>query len=356
MSDQGDQFDPQASRLPPAPGPYPPPGKRRDQISDDLLDRFFDRLLDEAGRRALFEGLRADPARAREVVQTQQVLAQLDDPIVGPDLVGPVLRQIDARQPFMSRGWRRVVTTGRALVAACVLITVAGVALLERYAPELTRTDHAAPIASVVDSSQHAVVHDVDAIVRAGRTLLASDSLTQPAEHATVRMDASRDLARLRSELARTGQNFSAHAGIDDLDGVTRVWTADERDLTDKLSGSGAWRTVSTAWSTAPTTPTPPTARRTMTASVVLITQTGSSSVSIPLTLRISAIGQDTLTPAAVFMVDADPYTMRLRSSCNIEPTIATLVTTNRRLISDEDDEALGLRLVRMDRSTSSRR
>jgi hypothetical protein len=135
---------------------------RRDQprapgaIPEELVDRFFDRELDEGSRERFFGMLRADLGRCAEVAKTQRIVSMLREPVEAPDLTDQILARVRQRRGFLPERLRRMVKAGRLAVAACLLIGVLGFALGRRYFPGFFRfTPEPQPVSRVIASGQN---------------------------------------------------------------------------------------------------------------------------------------------------------------------------------------------------------
>lgn len=120
------------------------------RIPQSLVDAFLDGELDAARTRQLFEGLRADPAAGEELAKTRRILNGLKHTPVPRDTTHTVLARIHRRRHFLPLPLRRLVTAGRAGVAAVLLAGVLGAAVVQRVSPNAVRfTPAPAPIAAV---------------------------------------------------------------------------------------------------------------------------------------------------------------------------------------------------------------
>lgn len=130
-------------------------GAASGRVPEELVDQFFDRELDEGSRDKFFGMLRGDLARCQEVARTQRIVAMLREPIQAPDLTGRILAQIDQRKGFLPPKLRRIVTGGRLVAAACLLVAALGVAMLNRSHPGLFRLTAAPqPLSNVIESGK----------------------------------------------------------------------------------------------------------------------------------------------------------------------------------------------------------
>jgi hypothetical protein len=149
-------------------------------VPQDLVDRLFDRELDEGSRETLFKLLRADLSRCAEVAKTQRMISALREPIEAPDLTDRIMARVGRRRAFLPERLRRMVTVGRLMAAACVLLCVLAVAIIQRSAPDalrLSRQDK--PLTNVIESGRN------DAVRNAGR--LAGIVTSRPPENAAPR-------------------------------------------------------------------------------------------------------------------------------------------------------------------------
>ncbi len=137
-----------------ASGDAPRKPARNAPIPKETVDRFFDREMSREEREQFFKDLLSDPQTAQKVVKTRQALSNFDEPIFSPDLSASVLSQIQHKRGFLSRPQRRLVTAGRAAVAAALLLAIGAATFIRREHPEVTLQSHAAPLSSVVDQSQ----------------------------------------------------------------------------------------------------------------------------------------------------------------------------------------------------------
>jgi hypothetical protein len=125
------------------------------QVPEELVNQFFDRELDEGSRERFFGMLRGDLARCQEVARTQRIIGMLREPIPAPDLTNRILGTIEERKGFLPIRLRRIVTAGRAVAAACVLVAFLGVALVYRSNPGFFRlTPAPQPLSRVIESGK----------------------------------------------------------------------------------------------------------------------------------------------------------------------------------------------------------
>jgi hypothetical protein len=95
-------------------------------IVDQVLDR------EASWSRELDQLLKRDRAAADRLRRTQEILDRLRTPVRGPDLSASILAEVGARRGWLTTGWMRFVTAGRAAAAACVVLAVGGVYVAER--------------------------------------------------------------------------------------------------------------------------------------------------------------------------------------------------------------------------------
>jgi|GEM_PF-2576960 len=133
------------------------------------LDALLDGELDADARRALFERLAPEDRSLEAIAATREVLTELRLGPAAPDLSERILGRVEQRRRFLSRGWRRFVTTGRAAVAAGILIGIGLTATAQRLWPEATTLEHRpTPLTGLVDSTRADAMQGFEAL---GRTL-----------------------------------------------------------------------------------------------------------------------------------------------------------------------------------------
>lgn len=124
------------------------------EVSEALVDSFFDRELNEGARDQFFKRLRAELPRCAEVAKTQRMLSMLREPTEQRDVSARVLSELSRRKRFLPERLRRMVTTGRLVAAGVGLAAVLGVAIADREAPGLLRlTPQPRPVSELVASS-----------------------------------------------------------------------------------------------------------------------------------------------------------------------------------------------------------
>jgi hypothetical protein len=126
------------------------------RIPEELVDRFFDRELDEGSREKFFGMLRGDLGRCAEVAKTQRMVSMLREPVEAPDLTGPILSQIRRKRGFLSGRLRAFVKAGRLAAAVVLLAGVLVLALGRRYHPEMFRlASEPQPVTQVIEASKN---------------------------------------------------------------------------------------------------------------------------------------------------------------------------------------------------------
>lgn len=142
--------DARGGGLPPSPRATPSP-----IIPDELIDKMFDRELPVDHQRRIIAALAHDRARAEEVARTQRALSMLKAMSPTPDLSSPILATVERRRGFASSRLQRTVRAGRMGVAACVLVSLMGVAIFERANPGVLRlAAPSTPLSSVLSQGQ----------------------------------------------------------------------------------------------------------------------------------------------------------------------------------------------------------
>jgi hypothetical protein len=122
-------------------------------VSEELVDSFFDRELNEGARDQFFKRLRAELPRCAEVAKTQRMISMLREPTEQRDVSARVLSELSRRQRFLPERLRRMVTTGRLIAAGVGLAAVLGIAIIDREAPGFLRlTPQPRPVGDLVAS------------------------------------------------------------------------------------------------------------------------------------------------------------------------------------------------------------
>ena len=125
------------------------------RIPQELVDRFFDRELDEGSREKFFGMLRADLSRCAEVAKTQRMISMLRDPVAAPDLTERIMTRVHGRRAFLPERMRKMVKAGRLAAAAVVLLALFGVALAERMRPGTMRlVEEPQPLTELIESGR----------------------------------------------------------------------------------------------------------------------------------------------------------------------------------------------------------
>ncbi len=122
---------------------------------DALLDAWFDREASPAEAARIRELMRQDPKLSETFARTQRAIAMLRRPTPTIDVSSAVLRRVHGRRRFLPERVRRVVTSGRAAVAAAMLAGLLTVAVIERSSPDaVSLTGRSTPVSAVMDVSQ----------------------------------------------------------------------------------------------------------------------------------------------------------------------------------------------------------
>lgn len=108
------------------------------RIPESLIDAAMDGELDPAIQKEIGNALQYDPARRQEFHDTRDAINALRMPIESPDLSDQVLERAHRHRRFIPRKLRQQVRAGRVGMAALLLVTLLGVATLQRMYPRLT--------------------------------------------------------------------------------------------------------------------------------------------------------------------------------------------------------------------------
>ncbi len=151
---------------------------QKPELTEELVDSFFDRELNEGARDQFFKRLRAELPRCAEVAKTQRMISMLREPTEQRDVSGRVLAELSRRKRFLPERLRRMVTTGRLVAAGVGLAFVLGVAIVDREAPGFLRlTSQPRPVSNLVSSSAADARQTVAQLfVTPGGTTLTSDA------------------------------------------------------------------------------------------------------------------------------------------------------------------------------------
>lgn len=159
------------------------PRNNPERIPDELIDALLDGELDSASKRQLFSELAQDPERCERVAREQRMISMLREPIDAPDLSATILARVHGRRRFLPAPSRRLVRIGRLAAAACVLLTLLGVAAVQRWSPEWARwSPRPAPVTTLVESSQA----DASAGVKSVAEAVERIGITLPADRPTI--------------------------------------------------------------------------------------------------------------------------------------------------------------------------
>ncbi|MCC6661776.1 MAG: hypothetical protein IT437_12920 [Phycisphaerales bacterium] len=141
---------------------------------DEVVDAFFDRSLEEGSRERFFASLRRDLRQCEQVARTQRALSMLRGPVDCPDLTNRIMSRIERRRAFLPARLRSMVTGGRMLVAASLLLGLAGIFAIQRYAPEAVElTSAPRPVTRLLDSGKEGASESVRDLAGALRTVRA---------------------------------------------------------------------------------------------------------------------------------------------------------------------------------------
>lgn len=129
------------------------PGKHT-RISREELDRLFDRELSGTERRDLVGRLGRDPSALDEVSDVRRMVNTMRTGADStPDLTGAVMDRLDRSTGFLSPRLRRRVKVARLAAAACLILGLLGVTLMQRAAPDRFRTiERATPVADLTEA------------------------------------------------------------------------------------------------------------------------------------------------------------------------------------------------------------
>jgi hypothetical protein len=108
------------------------------RIPESLINAAIDGELNDDIQREIAHALRYDPMRKQELLETADAINALQMPISAPDFADSILDRADRHRRFIPASWRRLVRTGRLGIAALLLLTLIGVAGLQRIYPRLT--------------------------------------------------------------------------------------------------------------------------------------------------------------------------------------------------------------------------
>jgi len=122
------------------------------RIPESLINAAIDGELSDEMQQEIAHALRYDPLRKQELVETADAINALQMPIPSPDFSDAILTRADRHHRFIPASWRRG-------VRAALLLTLMGVAGLQRIYPRLTTlASHPTPVLDI----EQAVEHDTD--------------------------------------------------------------------------------------------------------------------------------------------------------------------------------------------------
>lgn len=134
--------------------PPRPTDPHSERIPDELVDRFFDRELDEGSREKFFGMIRGDLPRCAQVAKTQRLVSMLREPVQAPDLTDVILEKMRRRRAFLPPRLRFAIKAGRLAAAACIALGILAIALTQRYAPGALRlAPEPSHLSGVIESS-----------------------------------------------------------------------------------------------------------------------------------------------------------------------------------------------------------
>ncbi len=126
-------------------------GSAENDVSEEMVQLFFDRELGEGASDEFFTRLRGNLPRCAEVAKMQRAISLLREPIESPDVAERVLQEVHQQRRFLPERVRRFVTAGRLAAAGVALAGVLGLVVVDRYAPGALRlTPRARPVSDVV--------------------------------------------------------------------------------------------------------------------------------------------------------------------------------------------------------------
>jgi len=105
------------------------------------MDRLFDRELSSTEREQLSRELESDPDALRRFRETTDILLALREPAGSCDVTDAVLDRLRRQNRPAVRHRRRVITMPRVAVAAAIFGAIAGVAIMQNFAPTPAASD-----------------------------------------------------------------------------------------------------------------------------------------------------------------------------------------------------------------------
>ncbi|TVQ33679.1 MAG: hypothetical protein EA376_01485 [Phycisphaeraceae bacterium] len=109
-----------------------------DQNADALIDAYLDRELPPERSAELFKTLRSNRQAADRFDSMQKLVDDLRRPVEAPDLTASILSEVGRRRGWLPEPMRRAVTFGRLSAAACFLLLLGGLFVVDRIAPDST--------------------------------------------------------------------------------------------------------------------------------------------------------------------------------------------------------------------------
>lgn len=140
-----------------------PPDPSEGPIPDDLVDRFFDRELDDSGRAGFMRRLDDDHRACERVARTNRFITLLRRGVRAPDQTNSILDRVDHLRGFVAPSQRRLVRFGRVAVAAMLFGVIAGAVVVQRRAPEIVEL---AGMATPVRDMASAAAREADCLTR----------------------------------------------------------------------------------------------------------------------------------------------------------------------------------------------
>lgn len=132
-------------------------------IPDELVDRFFDRELDDSSRAGFMRRLDDDARAAERVAKTNRILTMLRRGVGAPDLSNSILDRVDQARGFVAPSQRKYVRFGRLAVAAMLFGVITGAVIVQRRAPEVMEL---AGMPTPVRDVARAAADEADALAR----------------------------------------------------------------------------------------------------------------------------------------------------------------------------------------------
>ncbi|MFN0133854.1 MAG: hypothetical protein ACKVW3_15165 [Phycisphaerales bacterium] len=213
----------------------------RGALPAELVDAYFDRELDAAGRDDFFGRLRGDLAACEDVARTQRVVSALREPVEAPDLSQAIMAEVRRRRGFVPLRIRRVVSAGRLAVAATLLLALMGYGLARRWEPGLSDTGPAR-MTNVVRSTEREASRVIEF-----RSVIAR-TMARPGEHLyqSATLVPGRIIVRTFPDTA-SGEVLRAAAWGGEADGIagdkTWLWTTvEEGSVAGMPIWSAEWR------------------------------------------------------------------------------------------------------------------